>query len=88
MVRILVEYVAAFYAEHQERGGKVHPNGGLQKKQWGSTEFATARSGRRVRHFCGVNSFVYITGVYHALDYLSCEHSWTFRKKISKSSAR
>ncbi len=40
MVRILVDDVATYYAEYQRRGGNVHPNGGLQKKPWGSTEFA------------------------------------------------
>ncbi|HEX9198682.1 MAG TPA: VOC family protein [Acidobacteriaceae bacterium] len=40
MVRIVVDDVEAMYAEYQQRGGKVHPNGALQKKPWGSTEFA------------------------------------------------
>jgi predicted enzyme related to lactoylglutathione lyase len=40
MVRISVEGIDAYYAEFQERGGKVHPNGPLQSKPWGSREFA------------------------------------------------
>jgi hypothetical protein len=28
-------------AEFLERGGKVHPNGGLAVKPWGTKEFAT-----------------------------------------------
>jgi predicted enzyme related to lactoylglutathione lyase len=39
MVRIVVDDVAAMYAEYQQRGGEVHPNGALQKKPWGTTEF-------------------------------------------------
>lgn len=40
MVRIIVEDVKAVHAEFQERGGAVHPNGPLQTKPWGTTEFA------------------------------------------------
>ena len=40
MVRIVVDDVEAMYAEYQQRGGKVHPNGSLQTKPWGTTEFA------------------------------------------------
>jgi len=40
MVRIVVEGIEGFYAEYQERGGKVHPNGSLQTKPWGTKEFA------------------------------------------------
>jgi uncharacterized glyoxalase superfamily protein PhnB len=40
MVRITVDDVEAMYAEYQQRGGKVHPNGPLQKKPWGTMEFA------------------------------------------------
>ena len=40
MVRFLVQDVAAFYAEYQRRGGQVHPNGKLQRKPWGTQEFA------------------------------------------------
>ncbi len=29
----------AMYAEYQKRGGKVHPNGPLQTKPWGTKEF-------------------------------------------------
>lgn len=39
--RIRVEGVTAFYQECVEKGGQaVHPNGRLQKKPWGSTEFS------------------------------------------------
>lgn len=40
MVRIEVDDVTAFFAEYQERGGIVHPNGTLARKPWGSLEFA------------------------------------------------
>jgi len=40
MVRIVVQGVEALYAEYQKRGGKVHPNGALQTKPWGTQEFA------------------------------------------------
>jgi uncharacterized glyoxalase superfamily protein PhnB len=40
MVRFAVNNIAAFYAEYQQRGGQVHPNGKLQTKPWGTTEFA------------------------------------------------
>ena len=39
MVRIVVDGIEAFYAEYQERGGVVHPNGKLQTKPWGTLEF-------------------------------------------------
>jgi uncharacterized glyoxalase superfamily protein PhnB len=39
MVRITVNGVEAMYAEFQRRGGKVHPNGPLQTKPWGTKEF-------------------------------------------------
>jgi len=45
MVRIAVDDVAAFFAEYKARGGFVHPNGGLQKKPWGTTEFAAIEPG-------------------------------------------
>ncbi len=45
MVRLLVKDVAEFYAEYQQRGGTVHPNGPLQKKPWGTTEFAAIDPG-------------------------------------------
>ncbi len=45
MVRIVVDDVVAFYAEYQQRGGAVHPNGALQKKPWGTTEFAAIDPG-------------------------------------------
>jgi uncharacterized glyoxalase superfamily protein PhnB len=40
MVRIAVQGIEAMYAEYQKRGGKVHPNGALQTKPWGTKEFA------------------------------------------------
>ena len=39
MVRIAVQGIEAMYAEYQKRGGKVHPNGPLQTKPWGTKEF-------------------------------------------------
>jgi uncharacterized glyoxalase superfamily protein PhnB len=39
MVRLVVKGVEALYAEYQQRGGKVHPNGPLQTKPWGTKEF-------------------------------------------------
>jgi catechol 2,3-dioxygenase-like lactoylglutathione lyase family enzyme len=39
MIRFVVEDVEALYAEYQLRGGKVHPNGPLQTKPWGTKEF-------------------------------------------------
>ena len=39
MVRIQVEDVDAMYAEYQQHGGVVHPNGPLQTKPWGTREF-------------------------------------------------
>jgi len=41
MVRLAVQGIEALYAEYQKRGGKVHPNGPLQTKPWGTKEFAT-----------------------------------------------
>jgi uncharacterized glyoxalase superfamily protein PhnB len=40
MVRIVVQGIEAIYADYQKRGGKVHPNGALQTKPWGTKEFA------------------------------------------------
>lgn len=40
MVRLRVSRVEELYAEFQNRGGEVHPNGSLQTKPWGSKEFA------------------------------------------------
>jgi len=40
MVRIVVQGIESFYAEYQQRGGNVHPNGALQAKPWGTKEFA------------------------------------------------
>jgi uncharacterized glyoxalase superfamily protein PhnB len=39
MVRLAVQGIEALYVEYQERGGKVHPNGPLQTKPWGTKEF-------------------------------------------------
>jgi uncharacterized glyoxalase superfamily protein PhnB len=39
MVRLVVKNIEAIYAEYQEKGGKVHPNGSLQTKPWGTKEF-------------------------------------------------
>lgn len=39
--RVQVSDVAALYAEFQEKGGPMlHPNGRLETKPWGATEFA------------------------------------------------
>jgi predicted enzyme related to lactoylglutathione lyase len=40
MVRFVLNGIEALYAEYQRRGGKVHPNGPLQTKPWGTKEFA------------------------------------------------
>jgi uncharacterized glyoxalase superfamily protein PhnB len=40
MVRFAVTGIEALYADYQRRGGKVHPNGPLQTKPWGTKEFA------------------------------------------------
>jgi uncharacterized glyoxalase superfamily protein PhnB len=39
MVRFAVANIDELYAEFQKRGGKVHPNGPLQTKPWGTKEF-------------------------------------------------
>jgi len=39
MVRLAVKGIETMYAEYQKRGGKVHPNGALQTKPWGTKEF-------------------------------------------------
>lgn len=39
MVRIAVEGIEILYTEYQKREGKVHPNGSLQTKPWGTKEF-------------------------------------------------
>jgi len=39
MVRIVVQGIEAMYGEYQRRGGRVHPNGPLQAKPWGTKEF-------------------------------------------------
>jgi hypothetical protein len=40
MVRFSVKGIEGLYAEYQQRGGKVHPNGPLQTKPWGTKEFS------------------------------------------------
>ncbi len=40
MVRVIVRGIEAMYSEYQRRGGKLHPNGPLQTKPWGTKEFA------------------------------------------------
>jgi len=40
MIRFAVSNITALYAEYQQRGGQVHPNGKLQTKPWGTIEFA------------------------------------------------
>jgi uncharacterized glyoxalase superfamily protein PhnB len=40
MVRVVVGGIEAMYSEYQKRGGKVHPNGPLKKKPWGTREFS------------------------------------------------
>ena len=39
MVRFAVVGIDKLYDEFQSRGGKVHPNGALQTKPWGTKEF-------------------------------------------------
>ena len=39
MVRLAVHGIEELYVEFQERGDKVHPNGPLQTKPWGTKEF-------------------------------------------------
>jgi predicted enzyme related to lactoylglutathione lyase len=38
-VWIAVQGIEDVHAEYQKRGGKVHPNGPLQTKPWGTKEF-------------------------------------------------
>ena len=45
MVRIAVTGIEDLYAEYQKRGGKVHPNGPLQRKPWGTKEFTAVDPG-------------------------------------------
>ena len=40
MVRFVVAGIEVMHAEFQKRGGKLHPNGSLQAKPWGTKEFA------------------------------------------------
>ena len=40
MVRFAVRDIEGLFAEYQQRGGKVHPNGSLQTKPWGTKEFS------------------------------------------------
>jgi len=39
MLRLLVDDIDAMHAVYQERGGKIHPNGPLETKPWGTREF-------------------------------------------------
>lgn len=39
MVRLAVKGIENMYGEFQKRGGKIHPNGPLQTKPWGTKEF-------------------------------------------------
>jgi uncharacterized glyoxalase superfamily protein PhnB len=41
MVRLSVKGIEALYDEYQKRGGKIHPNGALQIKPWGTKEFSS-----------------------------------------------
>jgi predicted enzyme related to lactoylglutathione lyase len=41
VTRIMVDDADAMLAEFLERGGKVHPNGTIADKPWGTREFAT-----------------------------------------------
>jgi uncharacterized glyoxalase superfamily protein PhnB len=41
MVRLSVNGIEALYDEYRKRGGKVHPNGTLQTKPWGTKEFSS-----------------------------------------------
>jgi len=41
MVRLAVKGIETLFSEYQEKGGKVHPNGSLQTKPWGTKEFST-----------------------------------------------
>src|SRR3982074_1571123 len=38
MVRLAVTGIEAMHDEYQKRGGKLHPNGPLQTKPWGTKE--------------------------------------------------
>src|SRR6202162_2773883 len=49
MVRLAVQGIEALYAEYQERGGKVHPNGPWQTKPWGPRN-----SGRLIPMVCAL----------------------------------
>ncbi len=40
MLRIQVAELEEWFVQYQARGGKVHPNGDLTRKPWGSLEFA------------------------------------------------
>jgi hypothetical protein len=44
MVRIALQGIEARHAEYQKHGGKVHPNGALQAKPWGTKEFSAIDS--------------------------------------------
>ena len=55
MVRIAVQGIDAMYAEYQKHGGKVHPNGALQTKPWGTKEFAAIDPNDTTNLFGGVD---------------------------------
>ncbi len=40
MLRIQAAELEEWFVQYQGRGGKVHPNGDLTRKPWGSSEFA------------------------------------------------
>lgn len=40
MVRFVVDSIDELYADYQQRGGTVHPNGALEIKPWGTREFS------------------------------------------------
>ncbi len=40
MLRFSVDDIDALYAEYQQRGGTIHPNGRLATKPWGTYEFS------------------------------------------------
>ncbi len=40
MLRFSVDDIEALYADYQQRGGTIHPNGKLGRKPWGTYEFS------------------------------------------------
>lgn len=45
MLRLQMTELEVFLAEYQACGGTIHPNGGLQRKPWGSLEFTAVDPG-------------------------------------------